>query len=150
VRRLLTGTDDQGRSCLVEVTEVVPVAVGDGHGVSVARVHATTESPPPPRPVGQGAFVPVSLDPGVLRWIVVEHAPFDEGDGPTTSSTLHHIDALDLVFVHEGSGELLLGDGAHPVVAGDLIVMPGVDHAMKAGPGGCRLVVVSVGTPLPA
>ena len=92
----------------------------------------------------------VSLAPGVLRWIVVEHEPYDVADGPTTSSTLHHIDALDLVFVHEGSGELLLGDGAYPVGPGDLIVMPGTDHAMRAGPGGLRLVVVSVGTPPPA
>jgi len=149
VRRLLTGVDDEGRSCLVETTEVVPVGVGDDHGVNVARVHATSESPPPQRPPGQGALVPVSLDPGVLRWIVVEHEPFDESDGPTTASTLHHTDALDLVFVHEGSADLLLEDGAHPVESGDLIVMPGVDHAMRAGPGGCRLVVVSVGTPPP-
>lgn len=147
MRRLLTGVDDQGRSCVVEVTEIEPVEPPGGHGVKVGRVHATTESPPPPRPPGQGDFVSVSLAPGVLRWIVVEHEPYDVADGPTTSSTLHHIDALDLVFVHEGSGELLLGDGAHPVEAGDLIVMPGTDHAMRAGPGGLRLVVVSVGTP---
>jgi quercetin dioxygenase-like cupin family protein len=91
--------------------------------------------------------VPVSLAPGALRWMVVEHEPYDAGAGPTTASTLHHTDALNFVFVHEGAADLLLGDGAHPVEAGDLIVMPGIDHAMKGGPAGCRLVVVSVGTP---
>ena len=62
---------------------------------------------------------------------------------------MHHSDALDLVFVHEGSGELVLQDGPHPVSAGDCVVMPGVDHAMKAGPNGIRLVVVTIGTPPP-
>jgi quercetin dioxygenase-like cupin family protein len=91
----------------------------------------------------------VSLAPGTLRWMVVEHPPYGEADGPRTSSTLHHTDALDLVFVHEGSGQLLLGDGPHDVEVGDLIVMPGIDHAMRAGAGGLQLVVVSVGTPAP-
>ena len=146
MRKLTTGLDAEGRSCVVAIDEVVPVDVGGGHGVNVARVHLTETSPPPARLPAQGAFVPVSLAPGTLRWMVVEHPPYEEADGPRTSSTIHHTDALDLVFVHQGSGQLLLGDGPHDVEAGDLIVMPGTDHAMRAGPGGLQLVVVSVGT----
>jgi len=148
VRKLIAGVDAEGRSCLVEVVEVVPEAV-PGHGVNVARVYATTESPPPPRSPALGESVDIRLPPGVLRWMVVEHPPHEALARRTTSTTMHHSDALDLVLVHEGSGDLLLQDGAHPVAAGDLIVMPGVDHAMKVGPDGCRLVVVSVGTPPP-
>jgi quercetin dioxygenase-like cupin family protein len=130
------------------VVDVAPEAV-PGHGVNVARVFATTESPPPARRPALGEHVDTSLLPGTLRWMVVEHPPHHLLEGRTTSTTMHHSDALDLVFVHEGSGQLLLQDGPHDVTVGDLIVMPGVDHAMRAGPDGCRLVVVSVGTPPP-
>jgi mannose-6-phosphate isomerase-like protein (cupin superfamily) len=149
VRKLTTGVDEHGRSCLVEVVDVLPAEV-TGHGVNVARAFATTQSPPPSRSPALGRFVDTELGPGMLRWLVVEHPPYDVSEGPTTSTTIHHANSLDLVFVHEGFGELLLQDGPHEVEAGDLIVMPGVDHAMRAGPGGCRLVVVSVGTPPPS
>jgi len=146
VRKLITGVDGQGRSCLVEVVDLTPAPVGAGHGVNVARVHARTESPPPPRLPALGELIDTALEPGLLRWLVVEHPPADTLPGPTTSTTMHHSDALDLVFVHEGSGELVLQDGLHPVSAGDCVVMPGVDHAMKSGPNGIRLVVVTLGT----
>jgi quercetin dioxygenase-like cupin family protein len=81
--------------------------------------------------------------------MVVDHQPHEVHAGPLTSTTMHYKDTLDLVLVQEGSADLVLDDGAHPVVAGDLVVMPGVDHAWKAGPDGCRVVVVSVGTPPP-
>lgn len=146
MRKLITGVDGSGRSCVVEVVDITPAAVQGAHGVNVARVHATAESPPPPRVPALGELVDISLEPGLVRWLVVEHPPATTLDGPTTSTTMHHTDALDLVFVHEGSGELVLQDGLHPVSAGDCIVMPGVDHAMKAGPNGIRLVVLTIGT----
>jgi hypothetical protein len=145
MRKLITGVDTDGRSCLLEVVNVTPVPV-EGHGVNVERVYATTESPPVSGTPARGKNVDVGLAPGLLRWLVVEHPPEAERHGPTTAGTIHHADTLDLVFVHEGTGELLLEDGAHAVGAGDLIVMPGVDHAMTPGPDGCRIVVVSVGT----
>lgn len=147
MRRLITGVDAQGRSCVVEESEVVPADPGGDHGVRVARLFATTQSPPPPRPPGTGAAVDVHLDPGLLKWLVVDHEPHRVHPGPLTSTTMHHKDTLDLVFVQDGSAEVVLGDGAHALEAGDFVVMPGVDHAWRAGPHGCRLVVVSVGTP---
>jgi hypothetical protein len=149
MRKLITGVDTDGRSCLLDVIEVTPVRV-EGHGVDVERIYATTESPPRGGAPAAGRNVDVGLAPGLLRWLVVEHPPESERRGPTTAGTIHHADTLDLVFVHEGGGELMLQDGAHPVGAGDLIVMPGVDHAMKPGPDGCRIVVVSVGTAPPS
>jgi hypothetical protein len=146
----MTGVDANGRSCLVDVVDVVPGAVEGGHGVNVARMFATTESPPPPRLPALGQHVDVSLAPGMFRWLVVDHPAHDPGAGPTTARTIHHGDTLDLVFIHEGSGNLLLQDGAHPVQAGDCIVMAGVDHAMQPGPEGCRILVVSIGTPPPS
>ena len=149
MRKLTTGVDADGGSCIVEVVDVAP-APAEGHGVNVARVFATTESPPPPGLPGRGRKVDTQLEPGLLRWLVVEHPPYDANEGPTTAGTMHHADTLDLVFVFAGKGELLLHDGAHEVSAGDLIVMSGVDHAMRPGPDGCRIAVVTIGTPPPA
>jgi hypothetical protein len=146
---LITGADADGRSYVVEEAEVAPVDPGGDHGVSVARVYATAECPPAARLPGRGVPVGVELAPGLLKWMVVDHQPHEVHAGPLTSTTMHYKDTLDLVLVQEGSADLVLDDGAHPVVAGDLVVMPGVDHAWKAGPDGCRVVVVSVGTPPP-
>ena len=148
MRKLIAGVDGDGRSCLIEAVDITPVAV-EGHGVNVERVYATTESPPASGTPARGKNVDVGLAPGFLRWIVVEHPPEAERTGPSTAGTIHHADTLDLVFVHEGTGELLLEDGAHPVGPGDLIMMPGVDHAMKPGPDGIRIVALSVGTAPP-
>ena len=145
MRKLITGVDADGRSCLLEVVEVTPAPV-DGHGVNIERIFATTESPPPPGAQALGPNVDVGLAPGILRWIVVDHPPEGERDPNATARKIHHTNTLEFVFVHEGSGEMLLEDGPHPVGPGDLIVMPGVDHAMRPGPDGCRLVVMSVGT----
>jgi mannose-6-phosphate isomerase-like protein (cupin superfamily) len=144
MRKLIAGVDAEGRSCLVETADVAPAAVAR-HGVSVARVFLTDESPPGPPPPGLAEAVDVGLAPGVVRWMVVEHQPHEVHDGPVTSTTMHHTNAFDLVFVQDGTAQLVLQDGEHEVGAGDFIVTPGVDHAWKAGPNGCRLVVVSVG-----
>jgi quercetin dioxygenase-like cupin family protein len=145
MRRLVTGIDEGGRSCVVEESELVTTAA-PGHGVSVAHVYATSESPLPPRPPGSGERIDVQLEPGLLRWNVVDHEPHQVIEGPVTSSTMHHKDTLDLVFVEDGTAELVLQDGVHDLVAGDFVVMPGIDHAWNAGANGCRLVVLTVGT----
>jgi hypothetical protein len=149
MRKLITGVDAEGRSCVLDASEVVPVDAGEDYGVSVARVYATSESPPPPRPTGFGPEVGVGLPPGLLRWNVVEHRPHEHHQGPVTSTTMHHKDTVDLVYVAAGAAEVVLQDGAHPIGAGDFVMLAGVDHAWRAGPDGCRLVVVSVGTPPP-
>jgi mannose-6-phosphate isomerase-like protein (cupin superfamily) len=150
VRSLITGVDSDGRSCVLREADVVPAEAAGGHGVRVARVYATTESPPAARPLGLGETIDVQLAPGVVRWMVVDHPPAGAHSGPVTSTTMHHSDAVDLVFVQQGTAELVLQDGAHPVRAGDCVVTPGVDHAWRAGPAGCRLVVLSVGMTRPA
>jgi mannose-6-phosphate isomerase-like protein (cupin superfamily) len=149
MRKLITGVDAKGRSCLLEVVDVTPTRAPGAHGVDVARIHATTEAPPPARAPALGDFIDTSLAPGLVRWLVVEHAPRGAGEPPTTATTIHHTNALDLVFVHAGTGEMVLQDGAYPVVAGDCVVLPGVDHAMRPGPDGCRILVVSIGTAPP-
>jgi quercetin dioxygenase-like cupin family protein len=86
--------------------------------------------------------VDLRLEPGLLRWDVVDYAP-----GATTP--LHHTDSVDLDVVLQGSIEAILDDGPHRLDVGDCIVMTGVDHGWKAGPEGCRLLVLLIGTPTP-
>ena len=68
---------------------------------------------------------------------------------PGAQTPKHHTDTLDLEIVLQGSLELTLDDGVHHLEVGDIVVMTGVDHAWKAGPLGCRLSVMLVGTPPP-
>jgi quercetin dioxygenase-like cupin family protein len=105
----------------------------------LARVYETDAAPPPADAVGSGNSVDVGLAPGVLRWIVITFEPNAE-------FPMHHTDTIDCVLVLEGSVELGLDDGLHPLETGDCVVIPGVDHAWKSGPAGCRLSVTAVGT----
>jgi quercetin dioxygenase-like cupin family protein len=49
--------------------------------------------------------------------------------------------------VLSGSVDLILDDGVHHLDEGDMVVMTGVDHAWKAGPDGCRINAILIGTP---
>ena len=80
------------------------------------------------------------LPPGHARWIVVDY-------GPHAETPVHHTDTLDLETIISGSVDLILDDGAHHLEVGDMVVMTGVDHAWRAGPDGCRINAVLIGTP---
>lgn len=149
MRLLVTGLDEAGRSCVVEETDIGPTAIDGVPGAAVASLFTTGESPPPPCRPGLGTRIADRLAPGLVHWYVVEHEARADADAASVATELHHRNAIDLVVMLEGSGDLLLGDGAHPVRAGDCIVMPGTDHGMRPGPDGCRLMAFAIGTPPP-
>ncbi len=68
---------------------------------------------------------------------------------PGMAFSMHHTDTVDFDIVLSGSMELILGDGVHPLAAGDSVVVTGVDHAWRAGPVGCRMSVISIGVSPP-
>lgn len=140
MRILVTGVDDDGRSCAR--FDTTPSFASNGAGYAFADVYATAVSPPPPRPPGNNRFIDLGIAPGLVRWILVDSEP-----GSTTPT--HHTDTVDFEVVLDGSVELTLDDGVHELRAGDCIVMTGVDHAWTTGPQGCRLSVLSIGTPPP-
>ncbi len=78
---------------------------------------------------------------------MVEHPPHTEGDEDTVATTMHHSDAVDFVVVLAGSTKIILDEDERVLVAGDVLVFNGVDHAMKAGPEGSKIVTVAVGLP---
>jgi quercetin dioxygenase-like cupin family protein len=141
MRLFITGVDADGKSCVVSNDEVEINSVAPGF--AIALPYATTQSPPPARPQGHADLIDQFLEPGHVRWMVVEQ-------GPDTETPMHHTDTIDFETVLSGSVDLILGDGVHRVEAGDMVVMNGVDHAWKAGPDGYRMSAVLVGTPPPA
>jgi hypothetical protein len=149
MRNLLVGVNSEGRSAIAGEVPVVTASVPDIPGLAVANLFSTTQSPPPPRPAGNGAFVDLGLAPGLVRCMVVEHAAPGTYGPPNMTGKLHHADVLYLVYVERGSIELRLEDDVRQLEPGDFVVMPGVDHAYTAGPEGSRLLVVEIGTPPP-
>jgi mannose-6-phosphate isomerase-like protein (cupin superfamily) len=63
---------------------------------------------------------------------------------------MHHTDTLDFHLVLSGSIDLTLDTGIHELRPGDCAVITGIDHAWRAGPSGCRLSTVMLGTPPPS
>jgi hypothetical protein len=149
VRTVITGVNAEGRSCVLSERDLEPEAVETVDGVSTALLYSTTSSPPPPRPAGNTQFIDVRLAPGLVRWMIVEHAAPGTYEHPSFTGDLHYADALYLVTVQRGTIEMRLEDDVRSLHPGDCVVMPGIDHAYTAGPDGCRLLVFQVGTPPP-
>jgi quercetin dioxygenase-like cupin family protein len=141
MRLFITGVDADGKSCVVSNDEVEIDSVAPGFAIGLP--YATTTSPPPARPQGNAELIDQFLEPGHVRWMVVDY-------GPKAETPIHHTDTLDLETVLSGSVDLILDDGAHRIQAGDMVVMTGVDHAWKSGPDGCRMTAILIGTPPPA
>jgi hypothetical protein len=148
MRVLEVGVDGEGRSCLSEVRDVSSTAIEGLPGSAMASLFTTTECPPPPCPPGLGTFTEGRLGPGLVSWYIVEHAQRSTApDEHTAATALHWRNAIDLVFILEGGGQMMLGDGSHPVSAGDCIIMAGSDHGLRPNPEGCRLMAFAIGTP---
>ncbi len=143
MRRLVTGVDDAGRSCVVEDAELALAgmsAPSGSPGVSAAQVFAVLACPAPVRPAGRATFHDMGVPPGLARWTVFRFAP-------EYTSPMHHTDTIDVDIVLEGSVEIVLDDRAHPLEQGDCVVVTGVDHGWKAGPEGVLMSVAVIGTP---
>src|SRR5262245_54720816 len=129
VRTLMTGVDAADRSCLVAEASLALKAGRSGNH-HLAKVYQTDAAPPSARSRGHDNFVDVGLGSGLLRWLIIRFEPNAE-------FPMHHTDTIDCVLVLEGSVELGLDDGVHPLEARDCVVIPGVDHSWKSGPAGC-------------
>jgi mannose-6-phosphate isomerase-like protein (cupin superfamily) len=146
VRLLFLGSDAEGRSCIIEQKEDLDFKDIPGlAGSATAKLFGTQESPPKAQPPGEGRDIPNGLSPGHLSWYVVNHEPYVPGERHTGAGDLHYRDGIDLIYIVEGGGDMMLGDGAHPVMAGDCILMPGTSHRLRPAPQGCRLMVFAIG-----
>jgi quercetin dioxygenase-like cupin family protein len=138
VRQIVTGVDGSGRSCVVEEFTNGPT----GAAVNARTIFRTASSPAPTRPLGHGRDIDLKVPVGIARWSMVQWPP-------GSTSAMHHTDTVDFDAVLEGRIDLILDDGAHRLELGDCAVVTGVDHGWEAGPSGCTLAVLLVGTPAP-
>ncbi len=136
----MTGTDGEGRSCVVEERACGPLPPGDR--VRVETVYQTASSPAPPRPPGRSRFSDLKVPVGIARLITVQWPP-------GSVAAMHYTDTLDVDTVLEGSISIVLDDGPHLLEAGDTVIVTGVDHAWEAGPAGATMSVLTLGTPSP-
>jgi quercetin dioxygenase-like cupin family protein len=82
----------------------------------------------------------VQADPGRLSWSVFRQAPGQ-------LYPLHHTDTVDVDTVLAGSTWLTAAGIETELQAGDCVLIAGVPHAWRAGPGGCVLSVAFHGAP---
>jgi mannose-6-phosphate isomerase-like protein (cupin superfamily) len=136
VRQIVTGTDSNGRSCIAKEFNNEPSLVSE---TSMATIFERADCLAAPRPPGDGKFIDLGMEAGASRWLIAKSAP-----GAFTE--MHHTDSLDFGTVLDGSIDLILGDGTHRLEAGDCVVLTGVDHGWQAGPGGCTLLILLLGT----
>ena len=147
MRLLQTAVDEDGRSYLASASEIETAPPPGYELPRVAALFRTESAPPPPRASSSARHIEVGLAPGHVRWMVIDHPPFDPAKGENHTSELHTTDAIDLVYMVSGSADLILDDGVHPIRTGDCIVMAGVAHGQRSGPEGCRMLSAAVGTP---
>ncbi|ORV89851.1 hypothetical protein AWC11_13310 [Mycobacterium interjectum] len=142
-RLLITGVDESGRSCAARDGAVEMQGDAGLGGVLYSVLFAAPSLPSISTGGGRAAdLLDLVVAPGALRWAAIEYAPGAE-------IGMHHTDTVDFDVVLSGSVDLILDDGAHPLAAGDSAVVTGVDHAWRAGPGGCRLAVMTIGAQPP-
>jgi len=131
MRRIVTGVDGAGLSCVVELTTL--------DGAPRQCLYSLAPGELPPRPVGHGVVRDVHVPLGHVQWDVYHWPPDSAFPG------VHQTDTTDLHTVVRGSITLILGDGDHLLEPGDCAVVAGVDHAWRAGADGCVESVVIVG-----
>jgi quercetin dioxygenase-like cupin family protein len=137
MRYIVTGLDGTGRSCIVTESSVGEI----GSVLDSAVVFETGQSPPPARPTGSGALLDIVAGPGLARWTIVRFPPGD-------NHPRHHTDSVDFDTVLTGTIDLGLDGSVHTLRAGDCVVINGVDHSWTAGPGGCTMAVLMLGSVL--
>jgi hypothetical protein len=146
MRLLVLGVGADGRSCIVEQSADLGFEVIPGvPGTTIARLFANNDCPPICGPSGEGRKIDGNLLPGQVSWYVINHEPYAPGEKNTAATDLHYRNVYDLIFIIEGGGNMMLGDGAHPVEAGDCIIMSGTSHGLRPGPQGCRLMAFAIG-----
>jgi quercetin dioxygenase-like cupin family protein len=158
VRRIVTGTDSQGRSTVLS-DGPAPVAFHAGSSIGATKIDGATA--PSPVPASEAVVFELwNLDtqPAMLsedptlglnvpdydtpsaqtKWILTHM-------GPNLEVPMHSTPTIDYGLVVSGEVELGLQTGPVMVRAGEAMLVNGVQHSWKAGPAGCVIATVLVG-----
>jgi len=133
VRRVVTGLDPQGRSCVL-----IDGAVPQANGVSdfiwrsngLPADNAGTED-------RAGPFDMADIHAGGCDMLLVEYPPAFRAE-------MHATDTLDYLVVLEGEAVIELEVGEARIGPGDVLVDRGVIHAWRTDPHqGCRFICIN-------
>jgi quercetin dioxygenase-like cupin family protein len=129
-RRVVTGHDEAGRSVVVSDGAVPVTRTAEDIGLVFHEVWNTTAAPAPVTAVeSEPTARPVRIAPDgagtVIR--VNEFLPGHVVDG--LQSPMHRTASVDYGIVLEGAITLILTDSEVDLVAGDIVVQRGTDHA---------------------
>jgi mannose-6-phosphate isomerase-like protein (cupin superfamily) len=146
VRRVVSGTDAQGKACVSIDGE--PAKVFANGGFSFEEIWAT--EPPAPdlkdkRDIAAGLDqFSMDLAPGATRFRIAEFPPMDAGQ---PGSLMHKTPTIDYLIILEGEIDLLFDDGSEVhLKQGDCIVQCGVMHSWRNRSGRpVRMAAVAVG-----
>lgn len=154
-RRVVTGTDANGRSLVVEDGPVPNVFTIDVMpGLEFARVWST-DSAGVPTPSGadtEGDLYPPPAGARVHRMVIPSGFGAADADAPDPVAriAMHRTDSTDFGVVLEGELTLVLEDDSETLLrVGDLIVQTGTVHGWRnLGPDPVVVLWVMLGTPV--
>lgn len=141
MRTILTGPGPDGRSTILSDEPIAEPAPGESRAVT--EIWMTPTLPPElpcarPKTI-EAAEIDVGIPLGAARTIYSVLAPGHQ-------VPMHRTDTYDVAFVIRGSVELLLEDGSSTELnAGDVFVMPGTVHGIRAGSDGVVLTGIAIG-----
>lgn len=134
-RRVVTGLDAAGRSCVIVDGPVVPV--GDALGVAW-RTAAVPADNSGTQDAGQGSFDMDQMQAGGTFFLVCEHPPHSDG-------FWHATDTLDYIVILEGEVVLMVDTGEVRLGPGDLVVDRGIRHRWRNDSDAvCKSVIVTL------
>jgi mannose-6-phosphate isomerase-like protein (cupin superfamily) len=137
IRRVVTGLDGQGRSCVLidgEVPRASPVATLVWRNAAIPADNSGTED-------AGGPYEMEQLHDGGVNFILTEMPPGESGE-----AFMHATDTIDYLAVISGEITMVLETGEVVLRAGDLIVDRGVIHGWR-NDGADMAVMVSVTVP---
>lgn len=123
VRRIVTGTDDDGRSVIVLDDNPAAISLGDEKGArTIIEVWSTVStSSPPSNPTETGSAKPGLAASGTeIR--IVEMAPGCRRE-------MHRTDTVDYGLILSGELHMVLEKGETLLRPGDIVVQRGTNHA---------------------
>lgn len=133
VRRVVTGHDQGGRSCLAEDRLLTP-EIAEPSGVLGFRLWGADEAPQFPDAGAQPPAGDWFPDIGGFRFIAFVLPASETVD-------FHRTPTLDLIYVASGEVELALDESTVLLKAGDALVQNGTNHAWR-NPGATPCVLI--------
>lgn len=131
--------DNRGLSGIVSMTELPHAPAEVGTDVVELFAYVADSADSKIGLAGRGVLLRSGVAPAAMVWRVSRMPPGWQ------FPDMHRVRTVDVHAVLSGSLALRLDDGEHELVAGDFLVLNGVDHGWRAGPAGATLSTVQLG-----